>query len=190
MPNFFRKPYGPGWALVGDAGYNKDFITALGINDAFRDAELCADALDQTFAGRRPFNEAMATYQSARDGMSCRCTNSPHRSRRSSPRLPTSRSCSSAVSQNQEAMDDFVRVTAGVTSPAEFYSETNVGRIIVTTIGVRAARPPALSESRGNRPARPARLPYPYRRSFHAPTSPARLSLAPVIHEGLDVGRC
>ena len=43
VPNFFRKPYGPGWALVGDAGYNKDPITAQGITDAFRDAELCAD---------------------------------------------------------------------------------------------------------------------------------------------------
>ena len=43
VPNFFRKPYGPGWALVGDAGYTKDPITAQGISDAFRDAELCAD---------------------------------------------------------------------------------------------------------------------------------------------------
>ncbi len=46
VPNYFRKPFGPGWALVGDAGYNKDFITAQGIQDAFRDAELCATALD------------------------------------------------------------------------------------------------------------------------------------------------
>ncbi len=45
VPNYFRRPYGPGWALVGDAGYNKDFITAQGILDAFRDAELCATAL-------------------------------------------------------------------------------------------------------------------------------------------------
>ena len=45
VTNFFRKPYGPGWALVGDAGYNKDPITAQGITDAFRDAELCAVAL-------------------------------------------------------------------------------------------------------------------------------------------------
>ena len=35
VPNFFRKPYGPGWALVGDAGYTKDPITAQGISDAF-----------------------------------------------------------------------------------------------------------------------------------------------------------
>ena len=51
VPQYFRKPFGPGWALVGDAGYNKDFITAQGIHDAFRDAELCATALDEAFAG-------------------------------------------------------------------------------------------------------------------------------------------
>ncbi|HEY6745381.1 MAG TPA: NAD(P)/FAD-dependent oxidoreductase, partial [Mycobacteriales bacterium] len=45
VPNYFRTPYGPGWALVGDAGYNRDFITAQGMQDAFRDAELCAAAL-------------------------------------------------------------------------------------------------------------------------------------------------
>src|SRR6185295_4958018 len=40
----FRKPYGPGWALVGDAGYFKDPFAAHGISDAFRDAELLTDA--------------------------------------------------------------------------------------------------------------------------------------------------
>ena len=39
LPGFFHKPYGPGWALVGDAGYHKHPITAFGITDAFRDAE-------------------------------------------------------------------------------------------------------------------------------------------------------
>ena len=67
VPNYFRKPYGPGWALVGDAGYNKDFITAQGILDAFRDAELCATALDQSFSGARPFEDAMGEYQRTRD---------------------------------------------------------------------------------------------------------------------------
>ncbi|HJR53868.1 MAG TPA: NAD(P)/FAD-dependent oxidoreductase, partial [Gemmatimonadota bacterium] len=54
VPGYFRKPYGPGWALVGDAGYNKDFITAQGISDAFRDAELCSTALDEWLSGARP----------------------------------------------------------------------------------------------------------------------------------------
>ncbi len=35
IPNFLRKPYGPGWALVGDAGYHKDPYTAQGIAAAF-----------------------------------------------------------------------------------------------------------------------------------------------------------
>lgn len=67
VPNFFRKPFGPGWALVGDAGYTKDPITAQGITDAFRDAELCATAVDDAFDARRPFEDAMAVYQRTRD---------------------------------------------------------------------------------------------------------------------------
>ena len=65
--NFFRKPYGPGWALVGDAGYHRDFVTGLGITDAFRDAQLLADAIDAGFSGREPLDEALAGYESARN---------------------------------------------------------------------------------------------------------------------------
>ncbi|MGW4685611.1 NAD(P)/FAD-dependent oxidoreductase [Streptomyces sp. NPDC004244] len=67
IPNHFRKPYGPGWVLVGDAGYLKDPITAQGIQDAFRDAERCTRALDDVLVGRRPFDEAMRACQEARD---------------------------------------------------------------------------------------------------------------------------
>ena len=42
---FMRRPCGPGWALVGDAGYFKDPLTAHGITDALRDAELLARAM-------------------------------------------------------------------------------------------------------------------------------------------------
>jgi 2-polyprenyl-6-methoxyphenol hydroxylase-like FAD-dependent oxidoreductase len=42
---FLRRASGPGWALVGDAGYFKDPLTAHGITDAFRDAELLANAI-------------------------------------------------------------------------------------------------------------------------------------------------
>lgn len=38
--NFFRQAWGEGWALVGDAGHHKDSITARGISDGFRQAEL------------------------------------------------------------------------------------------------------------------------------------------------------
>jgi flavin-dependent dehydrogenase len=67
VPNYFRVSYGPGWALVGDAGYHKDPITAQGISDAFHGAELLAEALDDGFSGRRPLDDALADYQRRRD---------------------------------------------------------------------------------------------------------------------------
>ncbi|MDQ5822954.1 MAG: NAD(P)/FAD-dependent oxidoreductase [Chloroflexota bacterium] len=67
LPNFFRKPYGPGWALVGDAGYHKDPISARGVSDAFRDAELLTDAIDEGFSGRLALNDALAEYERQRN---------------------------------------------------------------------------------------------------------------------------
>ena len=46
LPNHFRTASGPGWALAGDAGHHKDPILALGISDAFRDADLLAEAIE------------------------------------------------------------------------------------------------------------------------------------------------
>jgi flavin-dependent dehydrogenase len=61
---FFRQPYGPGWALVGDAGYFRDPVTAHGITDALRDAELLADAAaaghDAAFRGYAETRDALA----------------------------------------------------------------------------------------------------------------------------------
>jgi 2-polyprenyl-6-methoxyphenol hydroxylase-like FAD-dependent oxidoreductase len=51
-PGQFRRPFGPGWALVGDAGYFKDPGAAHGISDALRDAELLADAVVDSDFGR------------------------------------------------------------------------------------------------------------------------------------------
>jgi 2-polyprenyl-6-methoxyphenol hydroxylase-like FAD-dependent oxidoreductase len=131
VSNFFRKPYGPGWALVGDAGYNKDYITAQGIQDAFRDAELCATALDETFSGR-PFDVAMGTYQSTRDEHVFPMYEFTTQLATLEPPPPELQQLLGAVHGNQEAMDGFARVVAGVTSPAEFLSEENVGRIFAT----------------------------------------------------------
>ncbi len=65
--HFIRKPYGPGWALVGDAGFHKDPFLAQGITDAFRDADLLAEAIDAGLAGRRPLEETLADYERERN---------------------------------------------------------------------------------------------------------------------------
>lgn len=67
MPNHIRRAVGPGWALVGDAGYHRDAVTGHGISDAFRDAELLAAALHQTLRGRADDTAALAGYQRQRD---------------------------------------------------------------------------------------------------------------------------
>jgi flavin-dependent dehydrogenase len=67
QPNQLRQAFGPGWALVGDAGYYRDAITAYGISDAFRDAELLAVALDQALEAGDQGTAALARYQQQRD---------------------------------------------------------------------------------------------------------------------------
>lgn len=56
---FVRRSWGPGWALVGDAASFKDPLTAHGITDALRDAELLANAV---IAGG---DAALARYEAA-----------------------------------------------------------------------------------------------------------------------------
>ena len=129
VSNYFRKPYGPGWALVGDAGYNKDFITAHGIQDAFRDAELCAAALDETFSGVRAFDVAMGGYQSTRDAQVLPMYELTCQLATLEPLPAEMQQLLGAMDGNQEAMDEFARTVTGVTSPAEFLSTENVERI-------------------------------------------------------------
>lgn len=130
VPNYFRKPYGPGWALVGDAGYNKDFITAQGIQDAFRDAELCTDALDQAFSGVRTFEEAMAAYQARRDSEVLAMYEFTCGLATLEPPPPELQELFAATSRNQEARDEFVRMNAGAMSPSEFFAPEHAGHIL------------------------------------------------------------
>src|SRR5262245_31588198 len=129
VPNYFRKPYGAGWALVGDAGYNKDFITAQGISDAFRDAELCANAVHESLSGARAFDAAMETYRATRDQHVMPMYEFTCQFASFQPPPPERIELFGAILGNQEAMNGFAQVIAGVTSPAVFFSEENVGKI-------------------------------------------------------------
>lgn len=70
VPGFIKQAWGPGWALVGDAGYTKDPISAHGISDALRDAELCARAVDHALTNPGETGSAMQAYQDLRDRLS------------------------------------------------------------------------------------------------------------------------
>jgi len=137
VPNYFRRPYGPGWALVGDAGYNTDFVTGQGIQDAFRDAERCAAALHEALIGARPFDDALRDYQADRDAQVRAMYEFTADIASLEPPPPELQQLLAAVSTDQEAMDGFARVAAGATSPEVFFSEENTCRILAG--GPRAA---------------------------------------------------
>ena len=129
VPNFFRKPFGPGWALVGDAGYTRDFMTAQGINDAFRDVELCAAALDRAFSGAASFEDALGDYQSARDTHAMPMYDFTCQFASFQPPTQEMQQLFGAIHGNQTAMDGFARMFGHGMSPAEFFSEENIARI-------------------------------------------------------------
>jgi 2-polyprenyl-6-methoxyphenol hydroxylase-like FAD-dependent oxidoreductase len=130
VPNYFRTPHGPGWALVGDAGYSKDPITAQGISNAFRDAELCAEALHAALTDTRLFDDAMADYQSTRDADSLAMYEFTCQMATLEPPPPEMQQLFAAMAHDQEAKDDFVSVVAGTVSPAAFLDPMNIGRIL------------------------------------------------------------
>lgn len=129
-PNFFRKPYGPGWALIGDAAYEKDPITAQGIADAFLDAERCVKALDETFSGSRSFEDAMAEYQRSRDEQVFPMYEFTCQLASMAPPPPEMQQLFGAMRGNQKAMDQFAQMNAGTLSPAQFFAPENVGAIM------------------------------------------------------------
>ena len=120
LPNYFHRPYGPGWVLVGDAGYIKDSITAQGINDAFRDAERCAAALNDSLSGARAFDEVMGEYQRARDTHVLPMFEFTCQLATLEPPPPQMQQLLAAIHGNQKAMDAFAMMNAGTISPTEF----------------------------------------------------------------------
>jgi len=132
LPNYFHKPYGSGWVLVGDAGYIKDSITAQGINDAFRDAEQCAAALDHWFVGTRSFDDVMGEYQRERDEHVMSMYEFTCQMATIEPPPPEMQQLFDAIARSREAMDGFVQMNAGTIAPSRFFAPENIGAIMRT----------------------------------------------------------
>jgi flavin-dependent dehydrogenase len=130
LPGYLRKPFGPGWALIGDAGYHKNPITAMGINDAFRDAELLTDALDDAWSGRRTYAEAMSGYQQSRDRAALPVYAFTDDFAQLRPPPPELQQLLGAMAGNQEAMDGFVSVQAATLPAPAFFEPGNIASIM------------------------------------------------------------
>jgi 2-polyprenyl-6-methoxyphenol hydroxylase-like FAD-dependent oxidoreductase len=133
VANFFRKPYGPGWVLIGDAGYSKDPITAQGISDAFRDAQAASDALGTVFRGEGDFDSVMEAFQKERDEAVLPMYGFTTELATLEP-PPQMQQLLGAVAGNPDAMDAFVSVSAGTLSPALFFAPDNVVRVFTASV--------------------------------------------------------
>jgi flavin-dependent dehydrogenase len=107
LPNFLRKPYGPGWALVGDAGSHKDPVRALGICDALRDAELLADSLTASLSGVSAEAQALSEYERRRNEATMDDYEANLRAARFSPPTPQILQARAAARDDPEAMAQF-----------------------------------------------------------------------------------
>lgn len=130
LPNFLRKPYGPGWALVGDAGCHKDPYLALGLCDAFRDADFLADAVDEGLSGRRPLDDALAEYERRRNEATLPDYRMNLGLAQFMPPPPEMVRLHAALHGNQEATNRYMMVNEGWIPPEEFFNPENLGRIM------------------------------------------------------------
>ncbi|HUP73570.1 MAG TPA: NAD(P)/FAD-dependent oxidoreductase [Acidimicrobiales bacterium] len=126
---FFRTSHGPGWALVGDAGYHKDPVTAQGMLDAFRDADLLSAAVDEGLDGN--LERSLAHYQASRDAavgamydFTCQLAHVEL------PPPPEMQQLIGALVGNQPEIDRFFGVMAGSVPVTDFFAPENVQRLL------------------------------------------------------------
>ncbi len=136
VPAYFRKPYGNGWALVGDAGYNRDPITAQGISDAFIDAEMLSEALSAWLAGSASFEASMAAHESARNARVTPMSEFTAELARLEPPPPQMQALFAALRGNQAATNAFLSAITGAIPLTDFMSAENLGRIMAAAAHV------------------------------------------------------
>ena len=126
-PGFFRTPFGPGWALVGDAGHTKDPCTAQGITDAFGQAELLSAAIDDGLSGRRRMDAALADYQRRRDAAALPMYELTSEMARMEQPTPEKAAFLASLHGDRAATEAFFGVFAGSVSVQEFFGPPGTG---------------------------------------------------------------
>ena len=152
LPNFFRVPHGPGWALVGDAGLVMDPITARGIGDALLQAELLSEAVTEGLGGKRPLDEALAGFQEQRDRALLPTYEFTLDLASTRPSRPEDEVLFRALAGSQAETDRFLGVVTGSVPIEEYMKPANILKIV----GVRGMAKAMLGRVRSRRSARDA----------------------------------
>ncbi|WP_103530958.1 NAD(P)/FAD-dependent oxidoreductase [Streptomyces sp. SM11] len=127
--NYYRRAYGPGWALVGDAGYHKDPYTGWGITDSFVHGELLAERIHQGLAGERPMEEALTEYNKLRDEESTGVYDFTTTLGELTELPPFFKATMSAMSKSQEWTNKMLGLIGGVVPDYEIYAPDALERL-------------------------------------------------------------
>jgi 2-polyprenyl-6-methoxyphenol hydroxylase-like FAD-dependent oxidoreductase len=130
VPGYFRKPYGNGWALVGDASYNRDPVTAQGISDAFIDAESLVEAVSAALSGKSTFEELLAAHETARNERVRPMYEFTTQLAALESPPPEMQALFGALCGNQDATNAFLSAITGAIPLPDFMSNENIGRIM------------------------------------------------------------
>ena len=130
LPNFYRRPFGPGWALAGDAGLHKDPMLALGICDALRDVELLAVAIGEGLSGSRPLQDALVDYELRRNELSAGDYKDNIAAARFTPPRPEALALRLAVRHQPPAATGLIKALMGMTERAAFFNPDNLQRLM------------------------------------------------------------
>ena len=130
LPNFLRKPFGPGWALVGDAGCHKDPYMALGICDALRDAELLVDALDAGLNGKGDLATLLAGYEEERNAATIELYRQNLAAAQFTPMPPAVMALRQKLRNKPEEIRRFYLANQGMVPRESFFNPENMGRIM------------------------------------------------------------
>jgi len=141
LPNYLRRPFGRGWALVGDAGCHKDPFQALGICDALRDAELLARGIHEALAEECAWNEGLLKYERRRN----EATMGEYRENialaRFGPIPAELLQLRAALRGNKEDTKSFIMAREGMIPPEQFFNPENLERIL-TNAAISQTIPP------------------------------------------------
>jgi 2-polyprenyl-6-methoxyphenol hydroxylase-like FAD-dependent oxidoreductase len=138
LPNVFRVPCGPGWALAGDAGLVMDPVTGQGIGLALRDADELARAVAAGFGGQ-PLERTLAAYHKARDTRTRPMYEMTADIASLRPN-PAGDVLFSALAADQARTGDFLGVLTGTVDPRRFFSPANLVRVLGVRGMLAAAR--------------------------------------------------
>jgi 2-polyprenyl-6-methoxyphenol hydroxylase-like FAD-dependent oxidoreductase len=128
LPNFFRVSHGPGWALVGDAGYHKDPYLAQGMADAFHGTGLLAEAVDRGLSGQANLDAALEHYEQQRNTAALPAYEHNCQLATLAPPDSARQRFMAAVSLSPEKSSRYIGALTGTVSYQDVFSPANVQR--------------------------------------------------------------